>query len=98
MNVEQKIEFLATTYGRDAYKAVNECPRNYIAWYECGGGGTVKEHIADDELDKQYFDDLVEHCEETSESDYEFWDNLSGLLSGFIIDGNPYKEDEDEEF
>lgn len=94
MKLEQKIEFLAETYGRDAYKAVNECPYHCIAWY---GAYSVAEAINEDELDKQYFDALVEHCEETSNSDYEFWDNLSGLLSGFVIDGNPYKEEEEDE-
>ena len=84
ISLDKKLEFLAKTYGRDALKAVNECPFKYIAWYE-SGFGTVKEAIEEDELDKQYFYDLVEHCDETSNSDYEFWDNLSGLLSGFII-------------
>lgn len=96
ITLNDKLNYLAETYGRDAYKAVNECPREYIAWYECGGGGTVKEYIEEDELDKQYFYDLVEHCNDTDD-DYEFWDNLSCLLSGFVIEGNPYKEDEDEE-
>lgn len=95
IDLEGKINFLAVTFGRDAYEAVKSCPRDYIAWYECGGGGTVKELIEEDELDKQYFYDLVEHCDETSNSDHEFWHNLSGLLSGFVIDGNPYKEDKE---
>lgn len=96
ISLNDKLNYLAETYGRDAFKAVNECPFEYIAWYECGGGGTVKEKIADDELNIEYFNDLVDHCNEETVSDFEFWYNLSGELSGFIIDGNPYKEDEGE--
>lgn len=96
ISLNDKLNYLAETYGRDAFKAVNECPFEYIAWYECGGGGKVKEKIADDELNLEYFNDLVDHCNEDVVSDFEFWDNLSSCLSGFIIDGNPYKEDEGE--
>lgn len=91
--LNDKLNYLAETYGRDAFKAVNECPFEYIAWYE-NGGATVKEEIANDELNLEYFNDLVDHCNESSVNDFEFWENLSGELSGFIIDGNPYKEDE----
>lgn len=96
ISLNEKIEFLAETFGRDAYKAVNECPHEYIAWYENGGGGTVKELIKEDERNYDYFNDLVEHCNDTDD-DIEFWDNLSGCLSGFVIDGNPYFEEDEEE-
>lgn len=96
ISLTDKLNYLAETYGRDTFKAVNECPFKYITWYECGGGGTVKEKIAADELDLAYFNDLVEDCNENAVSAFEFWDNLSGCLGGFIIDGNPYKEDTDE--
>ena len=94
MNVEQKIEFLATTYGRDAYKAVNECPFHPMPWY---GGTSVAEAINEDELDREYFDFLVEEISEQTETDIEFWNSLSYCLSSFVIDGNPWKEDEDED-
>lgn len=92
ISLNDKLNYLAETYGRDAFKAVNECPFQYIAWYENGGGATVKEQIADDELNLEYFNDLVDAANESSETDFEFWDDLSGCLSGFIMDGNPYKE------
>lgn len=96
ISLNEKIEFLAETYGRDAYKAVNECPNAYIAWYE-SGFGTVAELLEEDERNKDYFNDLVEACED-AKNDIEFWHNLSCCLSGFVIDGNPYlDEDEDEE-
>jgi hypothetical protein len=98
ISFNEKIEFLAETYGLDVVRAMCECPNAFIAWYENGSSSTVKEYLQDDDYSKVYFYDLVDHCIETSNSDYEFWDNLSACLSGFVIDSNPYiEEDEDEE-
>lgn len=89
LNLEQKIDFLATTFGRDVIAAVEYCADSCKAWYECGKYGTVSEFIAEDDRYEEYINLLeTEACVDIHD-DKEFWHSVSACLSSLIIDGLP---------
>lgn len=88
LNLEQKIEFLATTFGRDVIAAVEYCAKEHIAWYE-NGGWSIADLIAEDSRYEEYINLLETEACVDIDDDKEFWDCISGELSGLFIDGLP---------
>lgn len=87
LNLKQKIDFLATTFGRDVIAAVEYCADSCKAWYECGW--TIADLITEDRRYEEYINLLETEACVDIEDDNEFWDCISGELSGLFIDGLP---------
>lgn len=88
LSLEQKIDFLATTFGRDVIAAVEYCAYGCKSWYE-NGGTTVADLIAKDSRYEEYINMLETEAFIEMDDDKEFWDCISGELSGLFIEGLP---------
>lgn len=88
LNLEQKIDFLATTFGRDVIAAVEYVDAGCKSWYE-NGGRTIADLIAKDSRYEEYINMLETEACVDIDDDKEFWDCISGELSGLFIDGLP---------
>ena len=88
LNLEQKIDFLATTFGRDVIAAVEYCADSCKSWYENGKYSHVSNLIAEDDRYEEYLEDIIDGCADIDD-DKEFWHSVSACLSSLVIDGLP---------
>lgn len=88
LSLEQKLDFLATTFGRDVIAAVEYCADSCKSWYE-SGYGRISDLIAEDSRYEEYIEILeTDGCADIHD-DKEFWHSVGTCLSSLIIDGLP---------
>lgn len=103
MTYEENIKRIAEKYGYDVEKAFNDwwIPNlvRYIEdppWY--GGWDDVIEFVNESKKNEEYFWEVVATAEEDCDSPVEFWITLSACFESMVMEGNPWVEDDEEEF